>query len=389
MEKKKALEGAVNDVVEGKMSWRKAAAKWGVKKSTLGDRITGRVALGRRSGPPPILTADEEDMITNWTVSMAERGFTVTKTQLRYTVKKILDKDGRQNPLKHKSPPNLPGDKWYRHFLERNPKARLAISKKVDVKETKNCESAESIWFTNFKTFLSHHSLLDKPTNIWNYGELSFSVQTKTGKVLGTTNRTVTDPQITVEACINAAGLAIPPYFLFPKKVGRQSRNPLEGSVPGSSCYFTEKGLMDSTAFHAWFSTHFIPNIPSKRPSVLLHNSSESHLDYETFKLAEENQILLFRLLPNTSNFLQPCDVALLSPMKISWSKVVSDYVDDNPSQEVNIETFTKVFRVAWGMSVTYKNVVDGFSRSGIYPPDKSKFSGTSGTSSTTFVDNP
>ncbi|XP_077867407.1 uncharacterized protein LOC144356563 isoform X2 [Saccoglossus kowalevskii] len=86
-----ALESAFIDVSEKKMSIRKAAAKWEIKRSTLGDRVSGRTQFGRRSGPPPFLTTEEETQVADWIIGMAERGFGVTKKQLLYTVKKILD----------------------------------------------------------------------------------------------------------------------------------------------------------------------------------------------------------------------------------------------------------------------------------------------------------
>ena len=52
---------ALTDVIEGGMSIRGAANKWGVNRQTLNNRLKGKVGLERRKGPPPILTAKEED----------------------------------------------------------------------------------------------------------------------------------------------------------------------------------------------------------------------------------------------------------------------------------------------------------------------------------------
>ncbi|XP_077867406.1 uncharacterized protein LOC144356563 isoform X1 [Saccoglossus kowalevskii] len=119
-----ALESAFIDVSEKKMSIRKAAAKWEIKRSTLGDRVSGRTQFGRRSGPPPFLTTEEETQVADWIIGMAERGFGVTKKQLLYTVKKILDTNKKVTPLIKIDPPNLPGNKWYRQFIKRNPRVK-------------------------------------------------------------------------------------------------------------------------------------------------------------------------------------------------------------------------------------------------------------------------
>ncbi|XP_070546667.1 uncharacterized protein [Ptychodera flava] len=155
------------------------------KKSTLGDRVTRRVEMCRRSGPSHILIAAEEESIANWLINIATRGFGVTKPKLLHTVKRILDKNGRETPLKRKDPPNLPGDKWCQRFLQRNPKVKLVSTRKLDVKRAKVSKAEVDKWFQHFEVFLSDHQLLDKPTNIWNCDESGFSTQVKTGKVLG------------------------------------------------------------------------------------------------------------------------------------------------------------------------------------------------------------
>ena len=41
---------AMNDVRVGGLSIRNAAKKWGLKRKTLQDRLSGRVEIGRRRG---------------------------------------------------------------------------------------------------------------------------------------------------------------------------------------------------------------------------------------------------------------------------------------------------------------------------------------------------
>ena len=55
---KQSMSHAIKAVVEEGMSIRRAALRYGIPKSTLGDRISGRVLPGCTSGPPKILTED-------------------------------------------------------------------------------------------------------------------------------------------------------------------------------------------------------------------------------------------------------------------------------------------------------------------------------------------
>ena len=91
---------AMNDVRVGGLSIRKSAKKWGIKRTTLQDRLSGLVEINRCRGPPAILTKQEENQFTDWLIVMANQGFSVSKESLINTVKTFLDKDGRKTPFK-------------------------------------------------------------------------------------------------------------------------------------------------------------------------------------------------------------------------------------------------------------------------------------------------
>ena len=54
---------AVNSVVEGSLSIRRAAEEYAVPKSTLGDHVPGRVLAGAVGGRQRYLSAGEEKML--------------------------------------------------------------------------------------------------------------------------------------------------------------------------------------------------------------------------------------------------------------------------------------------------------------------------------------
>lgn len=88
---------AMNDVRLGGLSIRKSAKKWEIKRTTLQDRLSGRVETNRRKGPPPILTKQEENQFADWLIVMANRGFGMSKES--NTLNTFLDKDGRTTPF--------------------------------------------------------------------------------------------------------------------------------------------------------------------------------------------------------------------------------------------------------------------------------------------------
>ena len=57
------MVAAIESVMSGQLSIRKAAAEFNVPKSSLGDRIHGRVQHGKKNGPDtPLTPADEANL---------------------------------------------------------------------------------------------------------------------------------------------------------------------------------------------------------------------------------------------------------------------------------------------------------------------------------------
>ena len=61
------------------MSVRQAAELHQVPKSTLGDRISGRVLPGAKSGPPTYLTSEEEEELATFLSRAAQIGYARTR----------------------------------------------------------------------------------------------------------------------------------------------------------------------------------------------------------------------------------------------------------------------------------------------------------------------
>ena len=57
----KLMTGAMKAVADGLLGINKAADEFGIPRSTLKDRLSGKVVDGTRSGPSPYLSSTEED----------------------------------------------------------------------------------------------------------------------------------------------------------------------------------------------------------------------------------------------------------------------------------------------------------------------------------------
>lgn len=85
---------ALDELNYRRLTYRGAEAKYDIPRSTLSDHALGKVVLGKKPGPSPVLSPEEERYLSQWTIDMYEIGYGQTRQQVTEMVKKILDKDG-------------------------------------------------------------------------------------------------------------------------------------------------------------------------------------------------------------------------------------------------------------------------------------------------------
>ena len=116
------LKEAVKAVVEDNMSVRKASERYNVPKSTLQDRVSGKHSS--KHGRPKELSDEEEELIKERIILLAEWGFPFTKQDLCYFIKSYLDKAGDTKRFVD----NLPTRRFVERFLGRHKDLRLRYS---------------------------------------------------------------------------------------------------------------------------------------------------------------------------------------------------------------------------------------------------------------------
>ena len=70
-----AMENALEEVSPGSMTIRHAAEEYGVPRSTLGDRASGCVVPGSKSGAPTYLSPEKEEELVQFLIGSAEIGY--------------------------------------------------------------------------------------------------------------------------------------------------------------------------------------------------------------------------------------------------------------------------------------------------------------------------
>lgn len=99
---------------------RRAAEEFRVPKSTLYDRVSGRVAFGTKSGPPWYLTDGEEKELTNFLVGCTRIGYARSRKQVISLVRGIVAK---KTGKKLEEVTITTG--WWNSFKKRHPQLTL------------------------------------------------------------------------------------------------------------------------------------------------------------------------------------------------------------------------------------------------------------------------
>ncbi|XP_046803126.1 uncharacterized protein LOC111682586 isoform X1 [Lucilia cuprina] len=113
-----SLINALNEVRAGTSTILRASKKYGVPRSTIQDRIHGRIAdNAKKIGSHTVLTDDEEHCVVKWCEEQANNGVVLKAKDLLDTVEAIVKKRQRTTLFIN----GRPGRRWYWRFVKRYP----------------------------------------------------------------------------------------------------------------------------------------------------------------------------------------------------------------------------------------------------------------------------
>ncbi len=359
------MKRALESVLYCGMTVSKAARTYGIPKSTLHDHSIGNVLPGVKSGHPTVLTGEEEEDLVSFLIECAQIGYPRARLEVIAMAEMVSRKERPQE--------RLTGG-WWQSFNKRHPILTLKTS------TTLSTARARASSATNLKNYyelleetLKKYCLKDDPPLIFNMDESGFPLDPKPLKgvfVKGEKNPcsvTAGDKtQITVVGCVSASGQCLPPMIIFPRKKMKPELG--VGEVPGTIYGLVQKGWMTQELFMLWFDRHFLRYAPATRPILLLLDGHSSHYCPEALKLAQQEEVIMLALPPNTTHLTQPLDKGVFGPLKLRWRQVVHDFRVSHPGQVVTQYNFCSLLSKAWVEAMTPKNISSGFSTTGIYP---------------------
>ena len=348
-------------------SIRTAAIKFNIPRSTLHDRIKGKVKMGARRGPASYLTTEEEEELANFLVRCAEIGYAHSLSQVLSLVQRIVDSKGIKNMVTRG---------WWQKFCERHRELchRTAVPLSV-ARAMATDQNVLDRYFEMLTEALSDNGLLHRPAQIYNCDETGMPLGATSHKVVAKINSkpcsiTSNDKaQVTILSCVNAAGAALPPFVIFKRKTMNQEL--ANGEVPGTLYGVSENGWITQQLFKEWFHRHFLAFLPNIRPVLLLMDGHSTHYCPETIRMAAACKVVLCTLPPHTTHLTQPLDKGCFAPLKMAWREVCHRFICQNPGKVVGIYEFSHLFSDAWLQSMTMKNIVSGFKVTGVYPVDR------------------
>ncbi|KAJ8298116.1 hypothetical protein KUTeg_024647 [Tegillarca granosa] len=177
-----AMAEALSAVRKGGMSIRLAAAKYGVPKSSLGDRISGRVREDAVNGKVSFLSSNDEKMLKETAEHRADLGIGYSKMNFFRAAGELTK--NRELAFKR----GVPSEKWWTLFKKRNngPSLRMAEGT-AEIRHKSMRPERVKMYFEVLKDVLENSRLLDKPVFIWNMDETLASLSPGSTKVLART----------------------------------------------------------------------------------------------------------------------------------------------------------------------------------------------------------
>ncbi len=285
------MDRALNAVVSEGDSVRRAALQYNVPKSSLGDRVSGRVAPGATSGPPKYLTTGEENEV-QFLIRSAAIGYGKSRKEVIALVQSVLNSKGIAKSVTNG---------WWESFCRRHPNISLRAAAPLSMVRAKASDpEMMSRYFDLLEQTLDENRVRGCPGQIFNMDESGMPLDPKAPKVvaergtsacaLGSGNKS----QVTIVGCVSAAGFCMPPMVIWDRKT--LAPELADGEVPGTLYGLSNKGWMDQELFSMWFNNHFLRYAPCVRPILLLLDGHSSHFCPETIRLAAREQVILFTL---------------------------------------------------------------------------------------------
>ena len=381
------LQEAAKDVWEYNKSVRSVARDFNVCHVTL-YRYCKKIKNAQPGGSPPrtgynphnrVFSKEQENELAKYLLQAADLYYGLAPKDVRRFAFKCAVAYSLQFP-KTWSEKNMAGPDWFTDFLKRNPTLSIRKPQATSLaRATAFNKTTVNEFFDNLAKVLERYKL--EPQNIYNMDETGVTtvqrpdhiVARKGHKQVGALTSQERGTLVTCAIAINATGNSVPPIFIFPRK--KFQAHFIRDGPPGSIGTANGSGWMQEDDFVV-FLKHFVNHAkPDKDdPVLLILDNHDSHLSIEALNFCKESGIILLSLPPHTSHKLQPLDRGVYGPFKKAVNSVCDSWMLNNPGQTMTIYHIPGIVREALPLAITPKNIMSGFSCTGIVPFNRNIF---------------
>ena len=332
-----------------------AARVHGVPKTSLHNRIKGKVVHGVKPGPKQYLSVEEETELAEFAIEAASVGCGQTRKQIMTIAENVAKDKGI-----------LQKDRitqgWYEKFMKRQ--TYLSLCKGDPAANEMDAVTSQAIkhYFDLLEKTLKDNNLLNKPAQIYNVDETGMAYEH-----CASGNKA----QTTLVACVNAIGQAIPPYVIYNAK----TLNPewMKDGPPGTKYARSENGWIDTDLFEHWFNNHFLTHAVSSRPLLQILDGHKTYYQPKVCQEAKKRKVIIFCLPPHSTHVSQPLDTCVFKPLKTEWNKATHTFQSRNPGVQITKYNFPRLLKEAWENAMLSSNICAGFRNAGIYPLNRDK----------------
>ena len=273
-----------------------------------------------------------------------------------------------------------PGKNWPQAFYKRHPELKAMQHKALDwERHDHNIYNKVVDWFSVIGKELADPQIL--PENIYNMDETGVllsvlnSLKVLVGKDELRDYRGVGVKRtlITAIECISADGRYLHLLIIWPAATHCSTWT--VHPTPGWHFGHSETGYTNTAISLYWIQHVFDAQTKDRakdRPRMLINDGFGIHESLEIMQYCYKNNIILCRLPLHTSYKLQPCDVGVFGPLKTAYREHV-ERLYRGGSNMIGKQHFTLLYDRARTKAFTPRNVLSGWSKTGLLPlnPDK------------------
>ena len=364
---KERLQLALEACKSNQKSMRKVAKQYGVPKSSLHDRVNGKMTRKEEHQRRQKLSPQEELAIVNWLHRLQAWGWPSRIDQVREMAAELLKKKGDSQNL---------GIHWGQKFLGRHQQLKTAFVPSLDKKRAmaEDCQVLDT-WFALYSKIKTEYSI--EESNIWNMGEKGF-MQGVVGKenviISGHQLKTsMTQPGnrelVALIECVSLDGEIIKPCVIFK---GRQQLKAWQEVFTNGHTALSENGWTDGAISVAWLQDVFHPETGATQSNpdqwrMLLVDGHGYHVSTEALEFCIQQRIILL-CLPHTKHWLQPVDLGIFAPLATTYKRLVQGNTSLGGADSMDKVDFLKFYQEARSQAIRPEVLRSAWDKAGLSP---------------------